>query len=126
MVPYSGTIGARVERLQPGDVELSLRDRRAIRNHLGSIHAVALANLGELSSGLALVTSLPSGVKAIVTTLETRYHHKARGRLVARCSVTPEAVPEETERIVRATIHDSEENLVAETLACWRLRPEET
>lgn len=122
-VPYSGSVKPRIEHLEPGFVQVSLRDRRRVRNHLDSIHAVALTNVGELASGLALLTALPRGVRSIVVRLETRFHHKARGRVVATCRVAPEPVPEETEREVRAEIHDAEGELVAEVTALWRLRP---
>ncbi len=124
-VPYSGSVKARIEHLEPGFVQVSLRDRRRVRNHLDSIHAVALTNVGELASGLALLTALPRGVRSIVVRLETRFHHKARGRVVATCRVVPEPVAEETEREVRAEIHDAEGRRVAEVTALWRLRPED-
>ena len=43
-----------------------LKDKRAIRNHLDCIHAIALANLGELASGLALLSIIEPSLKAIV------------------------------------------------------------
>jgi uncharacterized protein (TIGR00369 family) len=123
MVPYTGTLGARVEALEPGLCRVSLRDRRRVRNHLHSIHAMALANLAEAASGLAVVTALPPGVQGIVTHFSITYLKKARGRLVAECRVDVGAVIEEREQEAQVTITDAVGDVVARARATWRLRP---
>lgn len=123
-VPYSGSIGARVELLEPGHARLSLADRRAVRNHLHSVHAVALVNLGELTSGLAMTTALPPGIRSIVTHIETEFVKKARGTLTAECRATPpQAVPAPVDQVVEAVITDQGNDVVARIRVRWRLAP---
>lgn len=89
--PYTASIGARVEVLRRGHAEVTLRDRRAVRNHLSCVHAVALVNLAELAGNIALAYSLPDDARFIVAGLDIEYLEKARGKLraVVDCPVPP-------------------------------------
>ncbi len=122
-MPYTGSIGAIVTDLAPGRAVVRLRDRRAVRNHLGSVHAVALVNLAELASGLAMVTAAGDGVRGIPVAITIRYHHKARGTLVATGTAAPPAVTSPIEAIARAEIHDAGGAMVADAEVSWRLAP---
>jgi len=87
--PYTGTIGARVEELEHGHSLVTMRDRKAVRNHLNSVHAVALANLTEVSGSLAIIASMQPNTRMIPVRLETEYVKKARGLLTAEGSCEP-------------------------------------
>ncbi len=120
-VPYSASIDPRVLELSPGVCRVALRDRRGVRNHLASIHAVALANLGELASGLAMTTALPPSVRSIVTGFEVEFRKKARGTIVAESRVTLSAVTGDLEHVVVADLKDAAGDVVASVRVRWKL-----
>ena len=123
-VPYTGSLGAVVESLEPGYCEVKLHDTRRLRNHLHSIHAMALANLGEMVTGLALVNGLPNDTRAILTGFSIDYLKKARGTLLAqsRCSLPVNNEPDDLD--VEGEIRDGDGSVVATVRARWRIGPE--
>lgn len=124
MVPYTATIGANIEELRPGYARVTLRDRKKVRNHLNSIHALALGNLGEMTSGMAAMMALPAGVRSIVTGMSIEYLKKARGTLTAESRPeVPQAVTGPMEMTVHCDIRDGAGDVVARTHVHWRLSP---
>ena len=89
--PYFGSIAPRITALEEGLCEARLRDRRAVHNHIGTVHAIALCNLAELCAGLMTDASLPPGMRWIPKGMSVRYLAKARGTLTG--IATPEFEP---------------------------------
>ena len=124
VVPYSGRIGAHIRDLEPGYCRATLGDRRRVRNHLHSIHAMALANLGELVTGLALMNSLPDNTRGILTGFSIDYLKKARGRLTAECRCDIPADNTEQELTLAGEITDAAGYVVTTVAARWLIGPE--
>jgi acyl-coenzyme A thioesterase PaaI-like protein len=116
MAPYTGSIHATVTVLRAGYAEVTMHDRRAVRNHLDCVHAVALANLGELAGNVALAYSLPDDARFIVSGMEIEYTKKARGTITA---VGESPVPRSATRAqydVSVTLRDTTGEEVAKVI----------
>jgi len=119
--PYTGALKAKVVDLQKGYARLELVERRAIRNHLNSIHAIALTNLGEFASGLALISLFTENMRGIPIQIKINFIKKARGKLIAECETQLPVFNDETEHTVVAIIRDEENDEVANVIVTWKL-----
>ncbi len=124
-IPYTGSIKADVQSLEPGHCEVLMKYRKSNTNHLNSIHALALSNLGEFTSGLAMMTGLPPNIRGIVTNINTDYLKKARGHLLAKAQVKiPEVRHAKTEHLIQAHIYNQGDELVTTVTVKWLLSPQ--
>jgi len=85
--PYFATIAPRITRLEPGRCEATIRHRRKVSNHIGTVHAIALCNLAELVAGVMTDASLPAAMRWIPRGMTVEYLKKATGTM--RATATP-------------------------------------
>ena len=121
--PYTGSIRANVLELSPGHSRVQIKERRALRQHLRSVHAVALINLAEEATGLAMLVGMPPGVRGIVVSISMDYLKKARGVLTAECDCQLPVVTAPQDFDVTGRIVDEKGDVVANARVKWRLSP---
>lgn len=93
--PYFSSIHPHIEELRPGYGEVHISDRRSVRNHLGTVHAIALCNMAELAGGMATEVTVPPDARWIPSGMTVEYLRKARGELRA-IAVLDEIPPHES------------------------------
>ena len=75
--PYFATVRPRFTVLEPNHVELVIRKRRAVHNHIGTVHAIALCNGLEAAMGALAEATIPSHKRWIPKGMEVAYTAKA-------------------------------------------------
>jgi acyl-coenzyme A thioesterase PaaI-like protein len=121
--PYTGSIPMHIQSLSVGKCASRMRDSFFVRNPFKCIHAVALMNLGEATSGLAVLTwAEKHKYRAIVTKIECEYFQKARGTITAVCQVPPEMTADGNLKLpVDTDMFNSNGTLVAKARIHWTL-----
>jgi acyl-coenzyme A thioesterase PaaI-like protein len=81
--PYFATIRPQFHELSPGRCAVGLKRRRAVLNHLGSVHAIAIANLCELAAGVLMEATLPATHRWIPRGMTIEYLARAESDVLA-------------------------------------------
>jgi acyl-coenzyme A thioesterase PaaI-like protein len=119
--PYFATIRPAIAELRRGRCEVRLRKRRAVENHIGTVHAIAICNLAELAAGLASDVTVPATHRWIPKGMTVEYLRKAETdvRAVAELELLP-ALGASAELPVFVTAFDaSGEAVFRATIRMW-------
>ena len=82
---FMGTLGARLERVAPGEVDIELPVRDALSQQHGFVHAGALASVLDSAAGYAAFTLMPPGAAVLSIEFKINMLEPARGAtIVAR------------------------------------------
>lgn len=87
--PYFTSINPRFEQLRPGYCEVHIKKRRAVLNHIGTVHAIAMCNMAELAGGTMTDASIPSTHRWIPKGMTVEYLAKAETDLRAVAELNP-------------------------------------
>lgn len=131
VIPFVETAGCSVEAYTPTRVAVRLDNRTAVQNHLGGLHAAALALLAETASGLVVALNVPPASAPLLRTMDVSFERYARHAVQAEATLTGD----ESDRIqsrpigridvdVTLTAPADDETLVSSALE-WAWLPEE-
>lgn len=112
--PYFASIRPAVSHLSPQQCEVRIRNARRVHNHLGTVHAIALCNMAELSGGLLTDANVTPKQRWIPRGMQVQYLKKAVTdlRAVATPTGTLPAAGESGSFPVHIAIYDTAEQLV--------------
>lgn len=112
--PYFKSIKPLMVDLCPGKAEVSIRKHRAVQNHLGTVHAIAMCNMAELAGGMMTDVSIPTTHRWIPKGMTVEYLKKANTDLTAYATCDlPETWPESCELIANVDVKDTGGNTVS-------------
>ncbi|MGZ5416878.1 MAG: hotdog fold domain-containing protein [Nocardioides sp.] len=88
--PYFATVRPRFVELRPNYCELTIRKRRGVQNHIGTVHVIAICNGLEAAMGALAEASVPKYKRWIPKGMEVEYTAKATSDITCIAETAPE------------------------------------
>ncbi|MCC5854328.1 MAG: DUF4442 domain-containing protein [Idiomarina sp.] len=89
--PYFATIKPLIKELKPNYCELTFKKRKAVENHIGTVHAIALCNGLEMAMGALAEASIPKHLRWIPKAMNVRYTAKADSDITVIAQLSADA-----------------------------------
>src|SRR6476646_2394790 len=88
--PYFRTARPRFVELGPNRAELTIKKRRRVQNHIGTVHVIAICNGLEAAMGALAEASVPAGKRWIPKGMEVAYTAKAVSDITCIAETDPD------------------------------------
>lgn len=99
MVRFVGAASLVIEELDQERAVVFIQNRPSVQNHIGGVHAAAMALIAETASGFVVGLNVPDSSVPLIKSMKVDFVRRAHGSLRAVAELTPEQ---------RAQMHASE------------------
>jgi len=89
-VPLTGTAGLDFVELSTEQAVVQISNRRKVQNHIGGVHAAAMALVAESATGMVVGMNVRDDCLPLCKTLKVRFRKRATGALTAVATLEPE------------------------------------
>ena len=126
MVKFTGTAGISIDELSDQRAVISLKNKKSVQNHIGSVHAVAGILIAETATGYLVGMNIPDTSVPVIKTIKADYVKRAKGNMKAVACLSDEQVAtmksqDKGETVVPVLVSDEEgkEPILMEMVWAW-------
>lgn len=110
--PYFLSIRPKIIEIESNYVEIKIKKRKAVTNHINTVHAIAMCNMAEFAGGLMTEVSVKDKSRWIPSGMTVKYLKKAKSDLTAISDGTGIDWSKEGETLVPVIIKDKNDETV--------------
>ncbi len=126
VVPMVGSANIRYLEVSHSKVMVKIENHRAMQNHIGQVHACAMALIAETATGFVTGMNVPDSCIVLIKSLKIDFKRPSKGAMIATATLTDEQqkLMQGTEKgetlvSVRVTDESGEEPIQCEMLWAW-------
>ncbi|MEB5929818.1 DUF4442 domain-containing protein [Acinetobacter schindleri] len=90
VVPMVGSARIRYEQVSHDQVMVSMANHKAMQNHIGQVHACAMALLAETATGFVTAMNVPASAVVLIKSIKIDYKRPTQGAMRAVATLTNE------------------------------------
>ena len=126
VVPMVGSANIRYLEVSNTKVVVKIENHRAMQNHIGQVHACAMALIAETATGFVTGMNVPDSCIMLIKSLKIDFKRPTKGAMTATATLTDDQqkLMQSTEKgetlvSVRVTDESGEEPIQCEMLWAW-------